>query len=55
MSLLTRLKNRRETQNDFIRRLLSEWQHFQDSKLDMNKVLKLKDKKILTLEIEISK
>jgi hypothetical protein len=37
------------------RRLLSDWQDFQDYKLDMDQVLKLKDKKILTLEIEMSK
>ena len=51
---ISRLKNRRETQDDFIRRLLADWQDLQDYKLDMNQVLKLKDKKISTLEIEIS-
>ena len=52
---ISKLKNRRETQDDFIRRLLADWQDFQDYKLDMDQVLKLKDKKISTLEIEISK
>jgi hypothetical protein len=52
---ISRLKNRRETQDDFIRRLWADWQDFQDYKLDMDQVLKLKDKKISTLEIEISK
>ncbi len=52
---ISRLKNRRETQDDFIRRLLADWQDFQDYKLDMDQVLKLKDKKISTLEIEILK
>ena len=51
---ISKLKNRRETQDDFIRRLLADWQDFQDYKLDMDQVLKLKDKKISTLEIEIS-
>jgi hypothetical protein len=35
--------------------LWADWQDFQDYKLDMDQVLKLKDKKISTLEIEISK
>lgn len=52
---ISRLKNRRETQDDFIRRLLADWQDFQDYKLDMDQVLKLMDKKISSLEIEISK
>ena len=51
---ISKLKNRRETQDDFIRRLLSDWQDFQDYKLDMDQVLKLKDRKISSLEIEIS-
>ena len=52
---ISNLKNRRETQDDFIIRLLADWQDFQDYKLDIDQVLKLKDKKISTLEIEISK
>ena len=52
---ISKLKNKRETRDDFIRRMLSDWQDFQDYKLDMDQVLKLKDKKILTLEVEISK
>jgi hypothetical protein len=52
---ISKLKNRRETQDNFIRRLLSDWQDFQDYKLDMDQVLKLKDKKISTLEIEVSR
>lgn len=51
---ISRLKSRRETQDDFIRRLLADSQDFQDYKLDMDQILKLKDKKISTLEIEIS-
>lgn len=50
---ISRLKNRRETQDDFIRSLLADWQDFQDYKLDMDQVLRLKDKKISTLELEI--
>jgi hypothetical protein len=52
---ISKLKNRKETQDDFIRRLLADWQDFQDLKLDMDQVLKLKDKKISTLEVERSK
>ena len=47
------LKLKRETQNDFIRRLLTEWQDFHDYKLDMDQVLKLKDRQILMLENEL--
>ncbi|MGH9981052.1 MAG: hypothetical protein ACRD6U_05820 [Nitrososphaeraceae archaeon] len=47
---ISKLKLRRETQDYFIRRLLTEWQDFHDYKLDMNQVLKLKDRQISMLE-----
>ena len=43
---ISKLKLRREKQDYFIRRLLTEWQNFNDYKLDMNQVLKLKDRQI---------
>ena len=50
---ISKLKNRRETQYDFIHRLLAEWQDFQDYKLDIDQVLKLKDRQISRLEYEL--
>jgi hypothetical protein len=50
---ISKLKNRRETQDDFVRRILSDWQDFQEYKLDMDQVLKLKDKKISSLENQL--
>jgi hypothetical protein len=35
--------------------ILTEWQDFHAYKLDMDQVIKLKDKKISSLEVEISK
>jgi Arc/MetJ-type ribon-helix-helix transcriptional regulator len=52
LGTISKLK-RRETQDDFIRRLLTEWQDFHDYKLDMDQVLKLKDRQILMLENEL--
>ena len=53
LGAISKLKLRRETQDDFIRRLLTEWQVFHDYKLDMDQVLKLKDRQILVLENEL--
>jgi hypothetical protein len=53
LGTISKLKLRRETQDDFIRRLLTEWQDFHDYKLDMDQVLKLKDRQILMLETEL--
>jgi hypothetical protein len=53
LGTISKLKLRRETQNDFISRLLTEWQDFHDYKLDMDQVLKLKEKKISMLESEL--
>ena len=50
LGTISKLKLRRETQDYFIRRLLTEWQDFHDYKLDMNQVLKLKDRQISMLE-----
>jgi hypothetical protein len=53
LGTISKLKLRRETQDNFIRRLLTEWQDFHDYKLDMDQVLKLKDRQILMLETEL--
>ena len=53
LGTISKLKLRRETQDDFIKRLLTEWQDFHDYKLDMDQVLKLKDRQILMLENDI--
>jgi hypothetical protein len=50
---ISKLKNRRETQDDFIRRILTDGKDFQEYKLDIDPILKLKDRKISNLEIEL--
>lgn len=50
---ISKLKNIRETQDDFIRRILTDWKDFQEYKLDIDPILKLKDRKISNLEIEL--
>lgn len=51
--LVSKLKYRRETQDDFIKRLVTEWQDLKEYRLDMDMVLRLKDKQILNLQKEI--
>jgi hypothetical protein len=51
--LVSKLKYRRETQDDFIKRLIAEWQDLKEYRLDMDMVLRLKDKHILSLENEL--
>ena len=51
--LVAKLKYRRETQDDFIKRLVAEWQDLKEYRLDMDMVLRLKDKKIESLQKEI--
>ena len=53
LGTISKLKLRIETQNDFIKRLLTEWQDFHDYKLDMDQVLKLKDRQLSMLENEL--
>ena len=53
LDTISKLKNRGESQSDFIRRVLIDWQDFQDYKLDMDQVLKLKDRQILMQENEL--
>jgi hypothetical protein len=51
--LVAKLKYRRETQDDFIKRLVAEWQDLKEYRLDMDQVLRLKDKKIESLQKDI--
>ena len=51
--LVSMLKQRRETQDDFIKRLIAEWQDLKEYRLDMDMVLRLKDKQIVSLENEL--
>ena len=51
--LVSKLKHRRETQDDFIKRLIAEWEDLKEYRLDMDIVLRLKDKHILRLENEL--
>ena len=50
---ISKLKLRRETQDDFIKRMFAEWQDFKEYKLDMDQVIKLKDRQISNLENEL--
>ena len=51
--LLMKLKCRRETQDDLIKRLVAEWQDLKEYRLDMDMVLRLKDNQIQSLQKEI--
>lgn len=48
-----KLKLRRETYDDFISRLLAEWEDLKDYRLDMDQVLRLKDRQISLLQDEL--
>ena len=47
------LKYKRETQDDLIKRLVSEWEDLKEYRLDMDVVLRLKDKQIESLQKEL--
>ena len=51
--IISRVKCRKETQDGFIRRMLAEWEDLKDYRLDMDQVIKLKDRQILRLENEL--
>ena len=51
--IISKLKLRRETQDDFIKRMFAEWQDLKEYKLDMDQVIKLKDRQISNLENEL--
>ncbi len=52
--VIGRLKGRRETQDGFVSRVLAEWQDLKDYRLDMDQVIRLKDRQIATLENELN-
>jgi hypothetical protein len=51
-AIISRLKGRRERQDSFILRLLTEWQDLKDYRLDMDQVIRLKDRQIEALREE---
>ncbi|MFB5600874.1 MAG: hypothetical protein ACE5SW_11690 [Nitrososphaeraceae archaeon] len=51
--IISRLKTRSETQDGFIMRVLTEWQDLKDYRLDMDQVIRLKDRQISTLRKEV--
>ena len=50
---ISKLKLRRETQDDFIKRMFAEWQDLKEYKLDMDQVILLKDRQTSNLENEL--
>lgn len=50
---ISKLKLRRETQDDFIKRMFAEWQDLKEYRLDMDQVILLKDRQISNLENEL--
>ena len=53
LETISKLKLRRETYDHLIKRLVAEWQDLKDYRLDMDQVLKLKDRQISRLEYEL--
>ena len=46
---LMQLKYRRETQDDLVKRLIAEWEDLKEYRLDMDVVIRLKDRQIESL------
>jgi hypothetical protein len=53
LEIISRFKSKRENQDDFIKRIFTEWQDLKEYTLDMDQVLRLKDKQIQSLQKEI--
>jgi hypothetical protein len=53
LEVISKYKSRKETQDDLIKRLISELEDLKEYKLDMDLVLKLKDRKVETLQKEL--
>lgn len=53
LELISKFKTRRENQDHFIRRIFAEWEDLKDYRLDMDQVMKIKDRQIATLENEL--
>lgn len=50
LELMQKLKVRNDTYDHLLRRTLAEWQDLQEYQLDIDQVIRLKDKQIATLE-----
>lgn len=48
------LKYRRETQDDLVKRLIAEWEDLKEYRLDMDVVIRLKDRQIESLQKKLS-
>ena len=53
LETISRLKLRRETYDHLIKRLVAEWHDLKEYSLDMDQVIKLKDRQISNLEYEL--
>ncbi|HEU4481621.1 MAG TPA: hypothetical protein VFR65_01075 [Nitrososphaeraceae archaeon] len=53
LETISRLKLRRETYDHLIKRLVAEWRDLKEYRLDMDQVLRLKDRQISMLENEL--
>ena len=51
---LIQLKYRRETQDDLVKRLIAEWEDLKEYRLDMDVVIRLKDRQIESLQKKLS-
>jgi molybdenum cofactor biosynthesis enzyme MoaA len=51
---LMQLKYRRETQDDLVKRLIAEWEDLKEYRLDMDVVIRLKDRQIESLQKKLS-
>lgn len=53
LEAINKFKNKRENQTQFLTRVLAEWQDLKDYRLDMDQVIRLKDRQISNLEYEL--
>lgn len=53
LEAINKLKTKRENQTQFLTRVLAEWQDLRDYRLDMDQVIRLKDRQISNLEYEL--
>ena len=53
LKTISKLKLRGETYDHLINRLIAEWHDLKEYRLDMNQVMRLKDKQISNLEYEL--
>lgn len=51
---LMQLKYRREAQDDLVKRLIAEWEDLKEYRLDMDVVIRLKDRQIESLQKKLS-